>query len=94
MALITDLPIEEVYNRIANQFDYTRHRIWGSVKKFMNNLQPNSRVLEVGCGSGRFTQYLSKYSKMYDNLTVGLNNTDFCLSASNNVAKLTLTVLS
>lgn len=57
MALITDLPIEEVYNRIANQFDYTRHRIWGSVKKFMNSLQPNSRVLEVGCGNGKNMLY-------------------------------------
>jgi hypothetical protein len=32
------LSITEVYNKIAVEFDVTRVRIWGSVKKFLNEI--------------------------------------------------------
>ena len=51
------LSIKDVYNKIANQFNYTRHRIWGSVKIFMDSLPSNSKVLELGCGNGKNMLY-------------------------------------
>jgi len=51
------LSIKEVYNKIANQFDYTRYRIWGSVKNFLDSLPSNSKVLELGCGNGKNMLY-------------------------------------
>jgi len=47
------LSIEQVYNKISNQFDRTRIRIWGSVKKFLTSIPTQSSILEIGCGNGK-----------------------------------------
>ena len=57
MFMQEQLSIKDVYNKIANQFNNTRHRIWGSVKIFMDSLPPNSKVLELGCGNGKNMLY-------------------------------------
>lgn len=57
MTTISNLSIDEVYDKIANQFDYTRVRIWGSVKRFLDAIPPNSKVLEIGCGNGKNMLY-------------------------------------
>jgi len=49
--------VKNVYNKIANQFNYTRHRIWGSVKIFMDSIESKSKVLELGCGNGKNMLY-------------------------------------
>jgi SAM-dependent methyltransferase len=53
MSVIDNLPIEEVYNRIANQFDYTRVRIWRSVSTFLCLPLTKSKMLDIGCGNGK-----------------------------------------
>jgi len=53
------LSVKDVYNKIANQFNYTRHRIWGSVKIFMDSLESKSKILELGCGNGKNMLYRS-----------------------------------
>lgn len=35
LSIADDLSITDVYNKIAVEFDVTRVRIWGSVKKFL-----------------------------------------------------------
>lgn len=57
MSLISNLPIKEVYNKIANHFDRSRNRIWGSVKDFLDGLEERSIVLEIGCGNGKNMLY-------------------------------------
>lgn len=47
------LSIEQVYNKISNQFDRTRIRIWGSVKNFLTSIPAQSSILEIGCGNGK-----------------------------------------
>lgn len=47
------LSIEQVYNKISNQFDRTRIRIWGSVKNFLISIPAQSSILEIGCGNGK-----------------------------------------
>ena len=51
------MEIKEVYNKIAEYFDITRVRIWGSVKDFLNSLDENSYVLDIGCGNGKNMLY-------------------------------------
>lgn len=55
--VIHNLPIKEVYDKIANQFNHTRYSIWGSVKEFMDSLISGSNVLELGCGNGKNMLY-------------------------------------
>jgi len=53
------LSIEQVYDKIADQFNNTRYKIWGSVKTFMDGLPKNASVLELGCGNGKNMLYRS-----------------------------------
>lgn len=46
--------VRQVYNKIADHFACTREKPWPNVVKFLMTLQPYSKVLDVGCGSGRY----------------------------------------
>jgi alkylated DNA repair protein alkB family protein 8 len=48
-----DLDIQNVYDNIAKDFDRTRYKIWPEIKKFINNLDSNSLVGDIGCGNGK-----------------------------------------
>ena len=54
------LSVMEVYDKIATEFDVTRVRIWGSVKKFLDSLSNNSLNLDNGCGNGKNMLYRSE----------------------------------
>tara|TARA_Y100000741_G_scaffold84689_1_gene62348 strand:+ start:3802 stop:4425 length:624 start_codon:yes stop_codon:yes gene_type:complete len=45
--------VKDVYQQIAEHFNVTRVNKWSWVEDFLNNLEPNSLVLDLGCGSGR-----------------------------------------
>lgn len=49
-----------VYQHIAEEFSDTRYKVWNPVQLFLNQIQENSYVLEVGCGNGKNLRYLSK----------------------------------
>lgn len=46
--------VEKVYDRIAEHFDQTRHSSWTGVNEFLKKLPPNSALLDVGCGNGKY----------------------------------------
>ena len=46
--------VSEVYEEIAEHFSGTRHSPWPGVVTFINSLAPNSLVLDVGCGNGKY----------------------------------------
>jgi ubiquinone/menaquinone biosynthesis C-methylase UbiE len=48
---------KEIYNEIAEYFNITRYTVWPCVKKFLNNFQPSSKLLDVGCGNGKNMLY-------------------------------------
>jgi len=50
-------PTEIFYNLIANEFDKTRVRLWPCVKLFLDNFLPNSLILDIGCGNGKYMNY-------------------------------------
>lgn len=51
------LSVMEVYDKIANEFNITRIHIWGSVKKFLNDMSISSYNLDNGCGNGKNILY-------------------------------------
>ena len=69
--------VHSTYNKISNKFNSTRLYIWPSVKTFLNSLDNNNIVADVGCGSGRNLSVIGeKYN--YENLdkkvyTIGMD---------------------
>ena len=55
--VVSNLSVKDVYNAIANHFNNSRNRVWGSVRSFLDSLSVGSRVLEVGCGNGKNMLY-------------------------------------
>lgn len=53
----SSLSVMDVYDKIANEFNITRFRIWGSVKKFIDNLSLSTYNLDNGCGNGKNMLY-------------------------------------
>ena len=53
-SLIESQHVRQVYNKIADHFACTREKPWPNVVKFLLNLNPYCKVLDVGCGSGRY----------------------------------------
>jgi len=46
--------VYEVYDKIAPHFSHTRYKPWPKIETFLNELEPNSLVLDVGCGNGKY----------------------------------------
>lgn len=49
--------VTEVYNKIGVHFDITRVNKWSWITEFIVNLNPNSYILDNGCGNGRNMLY-------------------------------------
>lgn len=43
-----------MYDKIAEHFSHTRYKAWPKVEKFINEIEPGSLVLDVGCGNGKY----------------------------------------
>ena len=89
MPIIDNLDIKEVYNKIANQFNYTRHRIWGSVKIFMDSLPSKSLVLELGCGNGKNMLYRNDLN--IEGIDISTEQIRICLDKKLNVKEGNIT---
>ena len=45
--------VYDTYQKIAVHFDTSRSYLWNGVKTFLENINPNSIIVEVGCGNGK-----------------------------------------
>lgn len=46
--------VHEVYDKIADHFSETRHTPWPQVSEFLDSFEPQSVVLDIGCGNGKY----------------------------------------
>lgn len=44
----------QVYEKISNHFNETRHKQWPNVSKFLGSLEEGTLLLDVGCGNGKY----------------------------------------
>ncbi len=54
--IISDL--QKNYNLVSPSFARSRDRLWPEAKFLFNRAKRNEKVLDLGCGNGRFSQYL------------------------------------
>ncbi len=47
------------YNLISDHFSKTRRIPWDNFKFFFKKIPSNSKVLDLGCGNGRFSEFLT-----------------------------------
>ncbi len=45
--------------RLTDEFIYGRYQIFEEVKKDLKNLKPNSKILDLGCGTGHLSKFIS-----------------------------------
>lgn len=51
--------IKTTYKNIAKEFSKTRRRSWEEFKTFSKYIKANDTVADIGCGNGRFLEFIS-----------------------------------
>lgn len=56
--------VHQIYDKIGNHFSETRHSPWPNVQEFIQSLDRNSILLDVGCGNGKYLNINESIFKM------------------------------
>ena len=62
----------EDYNLIVSHFSRTRNRIWEELKFILKYITPDDKVLDLGCGNGRFYRLIQQKTNDY----VGIDSSE------------------
>ena len=54
---MNDSNIKQTYNTISTHFSKTRYNIWNCVKLFLDNIEKNAIIGDIGCGNGKNMVY-------------------------------------
>lgn len=54
---MNDLLVKETYDNIADDFNNTRYNVWPCVKEFLDTVDKNSVIGDIGCGNGKNMLY-------------------------------------
>lgn len=61
---------KEDYNLIASHFSNTRKHIWKDLVFIINYITPEDKVLDLGCGNGRFYELVNKRTNSYTGIDI------------------------
>lgn len=70
---------QRFYAAVGASFDATRREAWRGWSRLADHLQPPLRVLDVGCGNGRFGVFLAQRFGVERIVYTGTDNADFLL---------------
>ncbi len=73
---------KDVYDKISDQFAQTRKFLWDDLKPLADYTQPGSRVLDLGCGTGRLYQLFEKFQGSEQILYTGVDNSSGQIEAA------------
>ncbi|MBT6143327.1 class I SAM-dependent methyltransferase, partial [bacterium] len=62
--------VNESYNQIASKFSKSRNKPWLEFDLYNKIAEPNSNILDIGCGNGRLLLSLNKPGIAYTALDI------------------------
>jgi len=69
------------YNQIAGDFSITRNVVWSETKSVLDKyLMPGEKILDLGCGNGRYFDYLQEKKVNY----FGVDNSEKLIEIAKN----------
>lgn len=83
------IPIKDIYNKIARDFDKTRYSIWNCVADFLNIFKSNSLILDIGCGNGK--NMLSKTDLQFKGIDLSEELVKICINKGLDVTEADMT---
>ncbi len=82
---------KNVYDKISDQFAQTRKFLWDELKPLADYAKPGSRVLDLGCGTGRLYQLFEKFQPMQSLDSQGMDIEQILYTGvDNSVAQITV----
>lgn len=76
--------VKKDYNNIAESFDKTRQYDWKEFGTFRKYIKNNQTVADLGCGNGRFYEFIRKYRKIK---YIGIDNSENLLNKAKKTYK-------
>lgn len=64
--------MDVLYNNIATHFSKTRFSHWTVVKDYLNNLEKNSFVADIGSGNGKYLNYRNDIFMIGNDVSINL----------------------
>jgi ubiquinone/menaquinone biosynthesis C-methylase UbiE len=89
MTTIMTTDIENFYDIIAYEFDKTRVRLWACVISFLNSFQEGSKILDIGCGNGKYMNYRNDI--IMKGIDISINLVEICKNKGFDVIKSSMT---
>ncbi len=62
--------VKKDYNTISKHFSETRTKPWPEMKTFLGFLKPCNKILDIGCGNGRFFKYIKDENYNYTGIDI------------------------
>ncbi len=83
------MDIENFYNNIADEFDKTRVRLWSCVISFLDSFPSNSKILDIGCGNGKYMNY--RHDLIIKGIDISIKLVEICKNKGFDVIKASMT---
>jgi ubiquinone/menaquinone biosynthesis C-methylase UbiE len=75
--------------RFADEFDKTRISLWDCVIYFLNSFEKGSKVLDIGCGNGKYMKYRNDI--IMKGIDISINLVEICKNKGFDVIKVSMT---